>query len=76
MSKDTNTKDEASLSQEDLQELITRVKRCFIVKDRKHGIKRTTYEKCFVGKEAVQSLIGGIAADPPLATIAFEKVSV
>ena len=35
-----------------------------IIKDRKHGIRRTTYEKCFVGKEAVQALIKeGIAVD-------------
>ncbi len=64
MSNETNTKDEVGLSQEDLQELTTRIKGCFAIKDRKHGIKRTTYKKCFIGKESVQNLISeGIAAD-------------
>ena len=64
MSKDIKTEHEAGLSQEDLQELVIQVKGCLTVKDRKHGIRRTTYEKCFVGGEAVQALIkDGIAVD-------------
>ncbi len=64
MSNQVTREHEASFNQNDLVELTDMVKNCFIVKDRKYGIKRATYEKCFVGKEAVAALINeGVSAD-------------
>lgn len=64
MSKQINAESNTKLNEVDLQELVTKVRSILTIKDRKHGIRRTTYEKCFVGKEAVQAFIKeGIAVD-------------
>ncbi len=62
MSEQTNRIDQASFNDNDLGDITKKVKNLFDIKDRKHGIRRTTYEKCFVGSEAVQALIDGNVA--------------
>ena len=64
MSHNIESDHSASLGEEDLDDLTEKVKQSFTVEDRIHGLRRTTYRKCFIGSEAVQSLIDeGIAAD-------------
>ena len=52
------------VTQPDLDDLASQVKRLFAVKDRTHGFPARTYPKVFVGADAVSALIrAGIAAD-------------
>jgi pyruvate/2-oxoglutarate dehydrogenase complex dihydrolipoamide dehydrogenase (E3) component len=48
---------EASFDSSDLEELATRMKRAFDIRDRKYGFPPKTYKKCFVGNEAVQKMV-------------------
>jgi pyruvate/2-oxoglutarate dehydrogenase complex dihydrolipoamide dehydrogenase (E3) component len=48
---------EASFDSSDLEELATRMKRVFDIRDRKYGFPPKTYMKCFVGNEAVQKMV-------------------
>ena len=64
MPNEIGAEQSAEFSQEALEGLITQVKEIFTVEDRTHGLRRTSYKKCFVGSEAVQALINkGLAAD-------------
>ena len=59
-----NTEHDAKLGEVDLEELVTKIRSVLTIKDRRHGLRRTTYKKCFVGKEAVQAFVKeGIAVD-------------
>ncbi len=49
--------DQASLEPHDLEDLSAQVRSLFEVRDRRSGLAPRLYEKCFVGSEAVQSLI-------------------
>jgi pyruvate/2-oxoglutarate dehydrogenase complex dihydrolipoamide dehydrogenase (E3) component len=63
INKDEGQQD-AGLADEELDELVGAVRAAFDVKDRHYGIRRTEYKRCFVGSEAVQSMIDHqIAAD-------------
>ena len=64
MSDQVTAEQEASFNQADFVELTDKVRKCFTVRDRKSGMRRTIYEKCFIGKEAVAVLLDeGVAAD-------------
>ncbi len=55
---------EASFDSRDLDELATRVKGVLDIQNRRFGFPPRTYERCFVGNEAVRTLVNeGIASD-------------
>jgi pyruvate/2-oxoglutarate dehydrogenase complex dihydrolipoamide dehydrogenase (E3) component len=55
---------EASFDSKGLHELADQAKRLFDIRDRPYGIPPKTYEKCFVGSEAVEAMVKeGIAGD-------------
>jgi len=61
---DPNTTVENAFAEGELEELTTRLRNLFEVRDREHGFPKKTYPKCFVGKQAVSVLVSeGIAAD-------------
>ena len=54
---------EATFDKGDIEELADRMKCLFDIRDRKYGFPSKTYERCFVGNEAVDKLIEeGIAS--------------
>ena len=64
MSTDDQLQPEAALAVEDLQELAETVRSIFKIEDRTFGIRKTKFDQCFVGSEAVHQLIHeGIATD-------------
>lgn len=57
MTEDKEMNADAALESADLEELSERVKRVLDIRDRKYGLPPKTYEKCFVGIEAVARLV-------------------
>ena len=57
MSDREKIENEATFDEEDIEELAARMRASFDIRDRKYGFPSRTYEKCFVGKEAVGKLI-------------------
>jgi pyruvate/2-oxoglutarate dehydrogenase complex dihydrolipoamide dehydrogenase (E3) component len=57
MTNEENMDVEASFDSTDLEELATRVKGVFDIRDRKYGFPSKTYKACFVGNEAVKKLV-------------------
>ena len=63
MSQGNHGKQTAAFEMHDLEVLTTKLRDAFDIRDRKYGLSGKTYEKCFVGQEAVNELIGqGIAS--------------
>ena len=55
---------QATFDTDNLEALVTRVKRVVDIRDRKYGIPPKTYPKCFVGSEAIVNMVAeGIAGD-------------
>ena len=55
---------EASFNESDLEDLTTRLRQSLDIRDRKYGLRKRIYPKCFVGSEAVAQLVKlGIATD-------------
>jgi pyruvate/2-oxoglutarate dehydrogenase complex dihydrolipoamide dehydrogenase (E3) component len=53
-----------SLQQDALAELTDRVSQLFDVRDRRYGFPARTYERCFIGSEAVAAMVAhGLATD-------------
>jgi pyruvate/2-oxoglutarate dehydrogenase complex dihydrolipoamide dehydrogenase (E3) component len=64
MTTDNQIDTEASFEDSDLEKLSERIKQVLEIRDRRYGLPPKTYAKCFVGSEAVATLIAeGIAAD-------------
>ncbi len=64
MARDEHTDVEASFDHADIDELATRIKGVLDIQDRRYGFPPRTYEKCFVGTEAVRTLVEeNIASD-------------
>lgn len=64
MSKPSKNEDAVELSVEDLGELAAQLKALLDIRDRDHGFPSRTYERCFVGSEAVTAMVThGMVAD-------------
>lgn len=64
MAQSGQINDEASLDPDALTQLAERLKTILDIQDRKHGLPPKTYQKCFVGSEAVEKLVvENIASD-------------
>jgi hypothetical protein len=64
MAKKDRNNDEASFDITELEDLTQRVKGVLDIRDREHGFPSKTYEKCFIGNEAVETLVNeGIAGN-------------
>jgi pyruvate/2-oxoglutarate dehydrogenase complex dihydrolipoamide dehydrogenase (E3) component len=64
MAKEGPNDTQATFDADNLEALVTRVKRVVDIRDRKYGIPPKTYPKCFVGREAVVKMVAeGIAGD-------------
>lgn len=57
MTDQDDSQQDAGLADEELNELAKAVRAAFDVQDRTYGIRRTEYKRCFVGSEAVRSMI-------------------
>ena len=64
MANEEQTELEAALEPNDLETLSAQVKGVLDIQDRRHGFPPRTYAKCFVGSEAVKTLVDeNIAGD-------------
>ncbi len=64
MARAKTVQDQASLADNDLDDLATQLRSIFDVRDRRYGLPPKKYPKCFVGAEAVQRMIErGFAID-------------
>ena len=63
MTKEERMDVEASFDDNDLDKLTVRVKRVFDIRDRKYGFPSKSYTKCFIGSEAVTTLVEEGIAD-------------
>ena len=64
MAREEHMDVEASFDRKEIDELATRIKRVLDIQDRRYGFPPRTYERCFVGNEAVKTLVDeNIASD-------------
>jgi mercury(II) reductase len=64
MSEPREEEESVELGVEDLGELAAQLKALVDIRDRSYGFPARTYERCFVGSEAVAAMVaGGIAGD-------------